>query len=209
MGNGIVVSIIISITYKMEAEQNENEKDTNNQNERKIYEIPTSQQDVGNLFSDTTIVCEYDISHEEIRQYFKDLKRVPFQVHILYNKIDGTKMLRVIHINTTAFAYGQTYEYIIDILTLLLVINTSNISNDMTIIIRASHKYIIHTNKHNFITKYSYSRVGWLCLLWNKYLQLIQLKRKEIQWKGRFKKNINIVEGQLERLEDQTWSTRK
>ncbi len=74
---------------KMESEQNE----TNNKSERNIHSIPTSQQDVGNVFNDTTIFFEYDISRDKIKKDFKDLKKVPFQVHILYNKIDGTKML--------------------------------------------------------------------------------------------------------------------
>ena len=53
------------------------------------------------------------------------------------------------------------------------MINTANVSNNLTITIRASHKYVTHSNKYDVITNLSYIGESWLGLLWNKYSQLI------------------------------------
>eukprot|EP01084_Bolivina_argentea_P094600 170073_1 len=76
---------------KMEIDDNDND----NSSKRKMYEIDISAKDVGNVFDDTTIFFEYNIRKDR-RNEFKSKKKLPFQVHIHYNKMDGTKMLRVI-----------------------------------------------------------------------------------------------------------------
>eukprot|EP01083_Nonionella_stella_P114261 337626_1 len=59
--------------------------------------VPSSQQDIGNVLDDTTIFFEYALNKKVIANHdFEDLKELPFQVHITYDKLDGTKMLRVI-----------------------------------------------------------------------------------------------------------------
>merc|ERR1712048_1511314 len=62
---------------------------------RKIYKISKSSQDCGNVFEGSQIFFEYLINKEK-KAEFKNLKVLPFQVQIEYQKKDGSRMLRVI-----------------------------------------------------------------------------------------------------------------
>ena len=67
-----------------ECKPNDNDKGDNkhkkgDKSQRKIYFIDTSQQEVGNVFDDTTIFFfEYAVSEDKINQ-FNELKHLPFQ----------------------------------------------------------------------------------------------------------------------------------
>eukprot|EP01084_Bolivina_argentea_P076524 138702_1 len=100
--------------------------------------------------------------------------------------------IKSIHIITTAFVGRGTYEYIIDILGLLSILNKSNLSNNIKITIRAQHKYIAQADKHNVIKNLSHIGVSWLGLLWNKYSQSIISKCKQNNWNVVFKNNIKV-----------------
>jgi len=62
---------------------------------RSIYTVSQSVKDCGNVFEGSRIFFEYVIDKEK-RSEFQNLKALPFQVQIEYQKKDGAKMLRVI-----------------------------------------------------------------------------------------------------------------
>ncbi len=108
-----------------------------------------------------------------------------------------------VFINSTRLTNKGTYEYIMDILGLLSILNKSNISNNTTITIRAEHKYATRAGKHSVLIGLSHIGVSWLGLLWNKYSQLIISKCKQNNWNVMFKNNINVTGAEIEKLEDQ------
>jgi len=59
-------------------------------------EISRQVQDIGNVFDDSKIYFEYVIRKELLKEQYKELKDVIFQVQIHYARPDGAKMLRVI-----------------------------------------------------------------------------------------------------------------
>merc|ERR1712113_1202492 len=64
-------------------------------NGRTIYTVSKSLKDCGNVFEGSRIFFEYVVDKTKSKQ-FRDLKSLPFQVQIEYQKKDGSKMLRVI-----------------------------------------------------------------------------------------------------------------
>merc|ERR1712141_327696 len=63
--------------------------------DRVILKVSKSTKDCGNVFEGSRIFFEYVVDKSK-RQQFKDLKEMPFQVQISYEKKDGSKMMRVI-----------------------------------------------------------------------------------------------------------------